>query len=103
MLPNFIGIGAPRCGSTWLHDLLQSHPEVYMPERRKEVYFFNTHYERGPEWYEGFFPADSEAGSWRAVGEITPVYMYDPLVPARLASFSSVDRHPKYQLCTCDP
>jgi hypothetical protein len=41
MLPNFIGIGAPRCGSTWLHELLQSHPQVYVPQRWKEVYFFD--------------------------------------------------------------
>jgi len=92
MLPNFIGIGAPRCGSTWLHGLLQSHPDIYMPGRRKELYFFNKHYERGLDWYETFFPGGEDGRGWRAVGEITPVYMYDPVVPGRLGQFESVDR-----------
>ena len=37
-LPNFLGIGVPRGGSTWLHALLATHPDVYMPTRdRKSV------------------------------------------------------------------
>jgi Sulfotransferase domain len=92
MLPNFIGIGGPKCGSTWLHDLLQSHPNIYMPKHRKELYFFNSNYERGADWYETYFPRNGDGGPWQAVGEITPVYMYDPAVPGRLQEFGTVDR-----------
>ena len=51
-LPTFLGIGVQRGGSTWLHTLLTSHPDVYLPTRRKEVRFFDRDYERGLKWYE---------------------------------------------------
>ena len=36
-LPNFLVIGAQRGGTTLLHRILDGHPEVYVPQRRKEV------------------------------------------------------------------
>lgn len=73
-LPNFLGIGVPRGGSTWLHALLATHPDVYMPTRRKEVRFFDRDYGRGLDWYASFFPNDEEAERYRAIGEISPQY-----------------------------
>ncbi|MBC7234626.1 MAG: sulfotransferase domain-containing protein [Chloroflexi bacterium] len=85
MLPNFLGIGVPRAGTTWLHQLLVDHPDVYVPERRKEVRFFDEHFERGVRWYEGFFPASGQGDVYRAVGEISPQYLYGAHVPERIA------------------
>ena len=31
MLPTFVGIGVPRAGTTWLHEILDAHPEVAVP------------------------------------------------------------------------
>jgi hypothetical protein len=39
----FLGIGAQKAGSTWLHKQLERHPEVALPPR-KEVHFFDTMY-----------------------------------------------------------
>jgi glycosyltransferase involved in cell wall biosynthesis len=75
----------PRAGTTWLHAVLESHPEVYVPQRRKELYFFNLYYDRGVSWYKKFFPPDSEAGRFRAIGEITPHYFYGSTCPERMA------------------
>ncbi|MFB6226498.1 MAG: sulfotransferase [Candidatus Paceibacteria bacterium] len=36
---NFVGIGAPRCGTTWLYKSLQEHPEICMCEI-KDINFF---------------------------------------------------------------
>ena len=36
-LPTYLGIGVPRAGTTWLHEVLGSHPDVYVPARRKEL------------------------------------------------------------------
>ena len=74
-LPTFIGIGAPRAGSTWLYQVLRSHPEIYMPHRRKEIMFFDHHFDRGLQWYQGFFPKLAEAEHYRAIGEVSPWYM----------------------------
>jgi hypothetical protein len=83
-LPTFVGIGVPRAGTTWLHTLLEGHPQVYLPTRRKEVRFFDRHFEHGPEWYEGFFCPPDEAVRYRAIGEISPQYLYDPVCPDRI-------------------
>lgn len=74
VLPTFLGIGVQRAGTTWLHTLLASHPEVYMPSRRKEVCFFNRYYERGPDWYSTYFCPPEEAHKYRAIGEICTEY-----------------------------
>jgi len=75
-LPTFLGIGVPRGGTTWLHTLLTSHPDVYMPTRRKEVRFFERYYERGLSWYEEFFCPPEHADRYQAIGEISTQY-YD--------------------------
>jgi sulfotransferase family protein len=85
-LPTFVGIGVPRAGTTWLHALLQSHPDVYVPSRRKELNFFDLYYDRGVAWYEKFFPPEPQAGKYRAIGEITPYYFYGTECPARMAA-----------------
>ncbi|CAN5200506.1 sulfotransferase [soil metagenome] len=90
-LPTFLGIGAPKAGTTWLYQILASHPDVVMSEHRKEVHYFDLHFDRGLEWYERFFPPAALRGA-SAVGEFTPHYLYDPSVPARVRSVPSVDR-----------
>ena len=72
MLPTFLGIGVQRAATTWLHDCLSEHPDVFVPAE-KELSFFNKHFEKGMGWYEQKF--DSRK-SQSAVGEITPTYMH---------------------------
>jgi hypothetical protein len=91
-LPTFLGIGAPRSGTTWLHELLASHPDVYVPTRRKEVRFFDRYPERDLQWYAKFFPSDGEAGRYQAIGEISPGYLYCSGCPERIASIPSITR-----------
>lgn len=92
-LPTFVGIGVPRAGTTWLHEVLDSHPRVWMPSKRKEINFFDHHdkYERGIEWYRQFFPAPKEADSYEAIGEISTHYFYHERAARRLAGFPSVE------------
>ena len=85
-LPTFVGIGVPRGGTTWLHTLLASHPEVYVPKRRKEIRFFDRHYEKGLAWYESFFCPPQERYRYHAIGEISPQYLYCDACPKRIAS-----------------
>lgn len=41
VFPDFLIAGPQRTGSTWLHEVLRWHPEVFASEP-KEIYFFNT-------------------------------------------------------------
>lgn len=70
--PNFIGLGVQRAATTWLHDCLIEHPDVFLPAQ-KELHFFNSQYELGFSWYEAQF-VDHQGES--AIGEITPLYLH---------------------------
>lgn len=72
MLPNFLIIGAMRSGTSYLTVNMRTHPDIFMAER-KELHFFDSHYERGMDWYRGHFVG---ATNERAVGEATPHYLY---------------------------
>lgn len=72
MLPNFLIIGAPRAGTTWIDKNLRDHPDVLMAAT-KEVHFFDRHYERGMEYYESHF---RHWNGQAAVGEATPAYLH---------------------------
>jgi hypothetical protein len=91
MVPTFLGIGAPKAGTTWLYQLLDSHPDITMSPHRKEIHYFDLHFERGRNWYEGFFPQPRGAAP-AAVGEFTPHYLYEPLAPSRVRSIPDIRR-----------
>jgi hypothetical protein len=85
VLPNFIVIGAQRSGTTLLDKVLRAHDEVYLPPHRKEIHYFDWHFTRGSDWYKSFFPSDDGASKYRAIGEVTPDYIFEPEVPERIA------------------
>ncbi len=64
-LPNVIIIGAPKCGTTSLHNYLDAHPSISM-SRLKETDFFiedGGSWDRGLEWYSSNFdPAAAVRG-----------------------------------------
>ncbi len=81
--PTYLGIGAQKCASTWLHRILAEHPGVAVPQV-KEVDFFSYHYDRGYQWYERQFATTASAS---ARGEISPSYFCEPAVPERVARY----------------
>lgn len=52
-LPDAIGIGMPRTGSTWLYDVLRD--SVDMPAGVKDTHFFYRFANKGIEWYARHF------------------------------------------------
>ena len=53
-LPNFIYIGPDKAGSSWLHDVLIEHPQVFMTPA-KDLYFFDRYFDKGVDWYAAHF------------------------------------------------
>jgi len=79
-LPDFIGVGPPRTGTTWLHQVLEGH--LALPRGVKETLFFNRYYSKGLKWYAHHFrdyPSDLPAG------EITPAYFDSTQVRERIS------------------
>lgn len=83
MKPNFIGIGAQKCASSWLYDILADHPQVGL-SAKKELDFFTHHYDNGHAWYESHFP---RAPGIEVVGEISPSYFHEASAAARARTF----------------
>jgi len=93
---DFIGIGAPKCGTTWLSAQLEAHPQIgFAPD--KEVYYFGDTivrrlagqemrcFERGEAWYHEQFPSPNETIVCR--GEFCPAYLYSEQSAARIADY----------------
>jgi len=68
-LPDFIGIGAMKAGSTWLFEMLRLHPELYLAQP-KEAHYFDRRFHRTVWYYSRRF----RAGQGLVKGEITPTY-----------------------------
>ena len=81
-----------RCGSSWLHTLLDHHPDIYVPQKRIEVNYFTHYYQKGQDWYESFFPEPEEAPSYKVIGEVSPQYICFPEAIPRIQSITSVKR-----------
>jgi len=86
--PTFIGIGVQKCATSWLHEVLNGHPDIFTSDP-KEIDFFTAHYDRGYEWYRRHFAAGEAC---RARGETSPSYFYNPGVPERIRAFDSALR-----------
>ncbi len=79
-LPEFLGVGVQKGGTTTLQSLLEQHPGTFLPAA-KELHYFSLHYALGEDWYrEQFAQADAQ----QRCGEITPYYLFHPLAPARI-------------------
>jgi len=81
LLPNFLHIGPSKSGSTWLHEVLIGHPEVYLTQA-KDLYFFNRYYDRGPGWYRSQFR--SVQREHKIIGEVCPDYLSCGEAPERI-------------------
>ncbi|MFV0459011.1 MAG: sulfotransferase domain-containing protein [Actinomycetales bacterium] len=79
--PNFLYIGPDKAGSSWLHEVLITHPQIFMPEA-KDLYFFDRYYDKGLDWYLRHF--DGATAQHTIVGEVTQDYLADERCPARI-------------------
>jgi len=85
MKPTFIGLGAQKCASSWLHAIFVNHPQACVSSP-KELDFFSAHYARGFQWYERHF--SNGAAEAAAIGEISPSYLPDSDAPARAHAYN---------------
>ena len=100
-MPDFVGIGAAKSGTSALFRYLREHPQIFMPER-KEIRFFA--YDDGPEaeeWmarfggdhfevrtlpdYQAMFAQADPGLVW---GEISPIYLESRSAPARIRALA---------------
>lgn len=79
-LPDFLGLGVQKGGTTTLQRLLEQHPGAFLPAA-KELHYFSLHFAEGETWYREQFSA---ATPDQRCGEITPYYVFHPQAPDRV-------------------
>jgi len=79
-MPDFIAVGPPRTGTTWLHGVLCHCANV--PRGLKETHFFDTFHSKGLDWYLRYFDRGTHG---RPIGEITPAYFGSAIARERIA------------------
>lgn len=84
ILPNFLVIGAYKSGTTSLHNYLKQHPDIFIPDVKEPNYFAfldaknpteNPAYKKSIKTSKDYMQLFNEAGSKKAIGEISPEYM----------------------------
>ena len=84
-MPEYLIIGAQKCGTSSLYKYLVQHPRI-VRATTKEVGFFDKSFHKGIPWYEDQF---RYGPLWRRLfglkaGEATPEYLFNPIVPKRV-------------------
>ena len=86
-LPNFLIIGAPRCGTTTLYHTLGAHPAVYMSPLKEPLYWAvrdRTEPFLGPRDVQGIRRRDDYlrlfegARAETCIGEASTLYLSSP-------------------------
>ena len=102
---NFVVVGPQKAGTTWIDEVLRRHPDVALPSKTKETFFFDQRYTKGLEWYWRHFEGsplrqkDATVGVFR-VGEAAPSYFADERARRRIASSQG---SPKIIIALRDP
>lgn len=92
MLPEFLIVGAQRCGTTSMYRALSEHPAVLKSPLHKGVHYFDMNYDRGLRWYRAHFPlivSGRRAGGREGHAltfESSPYYLFHPLAGTRIAA-----------------
>lgn len=83
--PTFIIAGAPRSGTTWLYELLDRHPDVFMakpPRPEPKFFLVDELYALGIQHYYSTWFRD--ASSFPAAGEKSTNYLESPTAAERI-------------------
>jgi hypothetical protein len=83
VLPDFLIIGAARCGTTSLYNYLGEHSHIRLAAR-KEIGYFRTGSASGSlDRYKAHFPLAIGERDW-ITGEAYPSYIFDPESPRKV-------------------
>jgi len=100
-LPDFLIIGAMKCGTSTLAAQLAAQPGVFMTEPKEPNFFSDDAvFARGRGWYEGLF-ADAAPGALK--GEASTHYTKLPTHPDALARMAGMLAAPRLVYMIRDP
>ena len=105
-LPSFLVIGAGKSGTTSVDKYLHQHPEVFMSPVKEPNFFAlvgttvdpnnpgperQRHYPQAVTEWDAYRKLFAEAPTEAAIGEVSPMYLYDPRAPANIHRYLGPD------------
>jgi hypothetical protein len=83
MLPNFLIVGAAKCGTTSLYRYLSQHPDIFMPQWKELSFYIGDpfgplHKVRKQKYYYAVFKKTKDKPR---VGEASTSYLFDESAP----------------------
>jgi hypothetical protein len=72
-LPNLLVIGVQKGGTTWLHNKLSQHPDIFFSKTKELAFFGQAEAKRDLKAYAANF---ADAGAKRYAAEATPAYFW---------------------------
>lgn len=100
-LPDFVIIGAMKCGTSTLHAQLAAQPQFFMSEPKEPNFFSNDEiYAKGEAWYRSLFAA---APPGTIKGESSTHYTKLPTYPKTAERLAALIPHAKFIYLTRDP
>ncbi|MDB9455964.1 sulfotransferase family protein [Dolichospermum circinale] len=89
--PNLFVVGAPKCGTTSMHNYLGQHPEIFMSSQKEPHYF-----SRDIDCFAGkikeisnYLQLFDSAGNAKYIGESSPEYLYSEVAAQQIKEFCS--------------
>ncbi len=75
--PDFLVLGAQKCATSWLYYCLREHPELHLPEHKREYEYIggDLYAERGPDWYFSLLAGKKDS---QRAGAVSVDYLTDP-------------------------
>jgi hypothetical protein len=89
--PNLFIAGAPKCGTTSMHNYLSQHPEIFMSSR-KETHYFSSDIDCFPgrvKELSNYLQLFESAGNAKYIGESSPEYLYSEVAAQQIKEFCS--------------
>lgn len=100
-LPDFVIIGAMKCGTSTLHAQLAAQPQFFMSEPKEPNFFSNDEiYAKGEGWYRSLF-AKAPPGAIK--GEASTHYTKLPTYPKTIERLGRLIPDAKFIYVTRDP
>jgi hypothetical protein len=81
---DFIVVGPPRTGSTWLHKVLSTHKSIFVPNIKQLHYFDRDYVNKTKEEYLSHF--HQKKTCHQSCGDITPDYVSQKLYLKRISN-----------------
>jgi hypothetical protein len=89
MRVDFVIGGTQKGGTSALDSFLRQHPQICMPETRKELHYFDREENfHGPPNYRKYHADFKSKPQHLVIGEATPIYMYWNPAPDRIRAYN---------------